>query len=73
MKEGNNIACGGTEKIVDYKQVDEAGCKTKCDANENCTYLWHSSANKKCILYSSCDTKGNFTLRKGKLFKKKLD
>ena len=72
LKEGKNIACGGGEKIEDYKQ-DEAGCKNKCDADENCTYLWKSSVTKKCILYSSCDTKVNYPLPKGKMFKKKLD
>ena len=72
LKEGKNIACGGSEKIEDYNRVDEAGCKNKCDADENCTYLWYRSRpSKKCILYSSCDTKANSY--KGKLFKKILD
>ena len=67
------IACGGTEQIQNSHNVDEAGCKSKCDADKNCTYLWYRSANQKCNLHSSCDTWANYAMSKGKLFRKKSD
>ena len=73
LKEGNRIACGDSEKIENSQNVDEAGCKNKCDADENCNYLWYRSTNQKCMLYSSCNTLIDNPLANGKLFKKKLD
>ena len=70
--EGTNIACGNAEQIESSQNVDEAGCKNKCDADNDCTYLWTRSQNQKCILFSSCDTLVDYPLSSGKLFKKKL-
>ena len=71
LKEGKKIACGVSEKIQDFGGVSESGCKTRCNADENCTYLWYRSQIQKCMLYSSCDTLADYALSAGKLFKKK--
>ena len=72
LKEGKNIACGSTEQIESSLNVDEAGCKDKCDADENCYYLWYRMENQKCILFSSCNTLVDYPLSSGILYKKKL-
>ena len=71
VNEGPNLACGVTERIGDFQEVDEDGCKKKCDADENCTYLWHRSANQRCILCIQ-DTVAPGK-QQAKLFKKKGD
>ena len=69
IKEGNKVGCGGSYEIEKYgKNVNEASCKLKCDANVLCTYLWSRQVNGKCVLYSSCD--GKSERMRGKLFKK---
>ena len=71
LKEGIQIACGTGEQIEDFTNIDEAGCKDKCNEYESCSYFWTRSTNLECILYSSCDTLVDYPLSSGKLFKKK--
>ena len=71
FKEGTQIACGAAEQIEVFTNMDEAGCKDKCDEYKSCSYFWTRSTNLKCILYSSCDTLVDHPLSSGKLFKKK--
>ena len=70
-KEGTQIACGSTEQIEVFANINEAGCKDKCDEYKSCSYFWTNSTNLECILYSSCDTMIDHPLSSGKLFKKK--
>ena len=69
IKEGKKVGCGAMYKIGGFSRTSEAACKSKCDANKECTYLWSRQSSKKCVLYRSCD--GQSEAYVGKRFKKK--
>ena len=65
--------CSNAEEIKRLYSLGLTGCKEKCDAEKNCTYIWHKYVNaddSQCFLYSSCNSQPDYNQSGGKLHKK---
>ena len=74
VRSGDMSGCSNAEEIKRLYIKNLGACKSKCDAEKNCTYIWHKwnvkEKDSKCFLYSSCNRKPDYRQYGGKLHKK---
>ena len=74
VRSGDMSGCSNAEEIKRLFIKNQSACKAKCDAEKNCTYVWHKwnvkADNSKCFLYSSCNSQPDYKQYGGKLHKK---
>ena len=39
---------------IDFRYKDKDDCQKLCEKNSKCEYFFHSSVNRRCILYKDC-------------------